>query len=147
LTHAADISRDLETALTEQYACEKAPDAGEFYRIIRQHQHSGHTLFERQWWARLEAVGPRRKQNLDRILKHSAYRSAFDCQLDMPGLAGGMNLGTVHEMFAMGCNEVCFSARDARRRPHCVNVCRRIFAISGTSETPGPKSSAMMYGR
>jgi hypothetical protein len=101
-----DISRDLETALTEQYACEKEPDAGEFYTLIRQHQQTGHALFEQLWWARLEAVGPRRKQNMDRILKNPHYRAAFDCQLDMPGLAGGMNLGTVHHMFAMKCDEV-----------------------------------------
>jgi hypothetical protein len=113
LTHVPDISRDLETAMTEQYACERQPDAGEFYCIIRQHQQANHAFFEQQWWARLEAVGPRRKQNLDRILKHPGYRSAFDCQLDMPGLAGGMNLGTVHHMFAMRCDEVRDPVRTA----------------------------------
>jgi hypothetical protein len=101
------MSRDLEIPLTEQYGCEKEPDAGEFYRYARQHQQTDHTLFEQQWWARLEALGQRRKQNLERILKHPESRFAFDCQLDMPGLAGGMHLGTVHHMFAMGCEEVC----------------------------------------
>jgi hypothetical protein len=96
----------LEKALVEQYACERIPDAGEFYTFIRQHQLSGHALFEQLWWARLEAVGARREQNLKRVLKNPSYRSAFDCQLDMPGLAGGMNLGTAHHMFAMKCDEV-----------------------------------------
>jgi hypothetical protein len=101
------MSRDLEISLIEQYGCEKEPDAGEFYCSIRQHQRTDHTLFEQQWWARLEAVGPRKKQNLERILRHPEYRFAFDCQLDMPGLAGGMNLGNVHPMFSMRCDEVC----------------------------------------
>jgi hypothetical protein len=73
---------------------------------------STRNYFEQRWLARLEAIGERKLQNMDRILKHPEYRSAFDCQIDMPGLAGGMMLGTVHQMYAMKCDEVrssCFS--------------------------------------
>ncbi|KAF2843888.1 hypothetical protein T440DRAFT_462707 [Plenodomus tracheiphilus IPT5] len=98
-------THDLKTALMEEYACEKDPDDGEFYCKIREHERSGHPFFHVLWLARLKAVAVRKRQNLDRLLKHPGYSRAFDCQLDMPGLAGGMNLGTLHKMFAMKCEE------------------------------------------
>jgi hypothetical protein len=112
LTKVTDSNCNLRTALAEEYACERQLDDGEIYCKIRQHQKLGHAYFKQRWLARLEAIGERKLQNMNRILKHPKYRSAFDCQIDMPGLAGGMILGTVHQMYAMKCDEVrssCFS--------------------------------------
>lgn len=100
------ISHELRTAIAEEYMCEKEPEDGEFYSKIRQYQQSGDKYFEDGWWARLAALGGQKKKNLKRILKDPVYTSAFDCQLDMPGLSGGMRLGTIHTMFSMRCSEV-----------------------------------------
>jgi hypothetical protein len=105
----SDMNHELKTTLIEEYSCEKEPDDGTIYRKIRQHQESGNAYFEQRWWARLAAISDRKKKNLKRILDHPEYRSAFDCQLDIPGLGGGMRLGTAHTMFAMRCDEVRIS--------------------------------------
>jgi hypothetical protein len=105
-----DISYELRTAIAEEYAYEKEPEDGEFYRKIRQYQRSKDEYFEDEWWARLSAVSGQKKKNLARILKHPAYMAAFDCQLEMPGLGGGMRLGTIHTMFSMRCDEVSIGA-------------------------------------
>jgi hypothetical protein len=47
-----------------------------------------------------------KEKNLKRILNMPQYKGAFDCQLDIPGLGGGMRLGTVHTMLALKCDEV-----------------------------------------
>jgi hypothetical protein len=96
----------LRTAIAEEYAYEKEPGDGEFYRKICQYQQSGDKYFEEEWWARLNTVSGQKRKNLAQILKHPAYMAAFDCQLDMPGLGGGMRLGTIHTMFSMRCDDV-----------------------------------------
>ena len=101
-----DINHELKTTMIEEYSCEKKPDDGEIYRKIRQYQLSGNAYFEERWWARLAAISNRKKQNLKRILNRPEYRAAFDLQLDVPGLGGGMRLGTVHTWLNMGCDEV-----------------------------------------
>ncbi|KAF1970799.1 hypothetical protein BU23DRAFT_537524 [Bimuria novae-zelandiae CBS 107.79] len=101
---------DLRKALAEDHSCQVQPSDGDFYCKVRQHQLSGNAYLEKKWLGRLQAAGKRKKQNLVRLLKHSEFRSAFDCQLQMPGLAGGMNLGTIHVMFAMRCDEVTVPA-------------------------------------
>lgn len=106
LTASSDLGQDLKSALIEEYACEKTPEDGEFYCKIRGYQLADNTFFEHRWWGRLAAVAKRKKQNLERLLKHPAYTAAFDCQLEIPGLAGGMSLGSLHTMFAMRCDEV-----------------------------------------
>ncbi|KAF2844516.1 hypothetical protein T440DRAFT_436373 [Plenodomus tracheiphilus IPT5] len=108
-----NISHDLKTALEEEYSCEKVPPDGEFFSKIRHYQKTANAVLERWWWARLSFVSVKKEQNLKRILhdiRYTSYRSAFDFQLDMPGLSGGMRLGTVHKMFAMRCDDeiICY---------------------------------------
>ncbi|KAH7111054.1 hypothetical protein B0J11DRAFT_473541 [Dendryphion nanum] len=102
------INQELKTTLIEEYSAEKEPDDGEIYSKIREYQgHRGaaNPCFEKRWWARLAAISNHKKENLERILRHTDYKTAFDIQLDVPGLAGGMRLSTTHTMFAMRCHE------------------------------------------
>jgi hypothetical protein len=103
---AVDISADLRLALVDAYASEKTPSDGDFYTKIRQYQRDGNQFFEGLWLSRLAAVSTQKCKNLKRLLNLPDYLSAFDCQLDMPGLSKNMMLGTVHTMLAMRCNEV-----------------------------------------
>jgi hypothetical protein len=57
-----DISYELRTAIAEEYAYEKEPEDGEFYRKIRQYQRSKDEYFEDEWWARLSAVSGQKKK-------------------------------------------------------------------------------------
>jgi hypothetical protein len=43
---------------------------------------------------------------MKQIIRNDDFRAAFDIQLDVPGLAGGMHLGSTHKIFAMWYHEV-----------------------------------------
>jgi hypothetical protein len=104
-----DLNYDLKTTLIEEYSCEKKPDDGEIYHKIREYQGyygAGNPYFEKRWWARLYAISKHKWDNLKQILRHPDYRAAFDIQLDIPGLGGGMRLSTSHKMFAARCHDV-----------------------------------------
>jgi len=107
-----DLNQELKTTLIEEYSAEKEPDDGEIYSKIREYQGyggAGNPYFEKRWWARLAAISNHKKENLEQIFRHTDYRAAFDVQLDVPGLQGGMRLSTTHKMFADRCEEVGFT--------------------------------------
>ena len=92
--------------MVDAYSSEKEPHDGHFYTKIRHYQCTGDHYLEDTWWARLASISVQKKKNLARLLRNPEYRSAFDCQIDMPGLRGGMKLGTIHTMLSMRCDEV-----------------------------------------
>lgn len=95
--------------MIEEYSSEKDPDDGEIYRKIREYQGyqgAGNPYFEKRWWARLSAISNHKRDNLEQLFRRPQYRAAFDVQLDIPGLGGGMRLSTLHKMLAMRCDEV-----------------------------------------
>ncbi|TAQ83758.1 hypothetical protein B7494_g7918 [Chlorociboria aeruginascens] len=103
-----DLNQELKITLIEEYSAEKEPDDGEIYSKIREYEGyrgAGNPYFEKRWRARLAAISDHKKENLERIFRHTDYRAAFDVQLDVPGLAGGMRLSTTHTMFATRCHE------------------------------------------
>ncbi|KAH7111262.1 hypothetical protein B0J11DRAFT_598641 [Dendryphion nanum] len=103
-----DLNQELKMTLIEEYSAEKEPDDGEIYSKIREYQGyrgAANPCFEKRWWVRLAAISNHKKENLERILRNTDYKTAFDIQLDVPGLAGGMRLSTTHTMFAMRCHE------------------------------------------
>jgi hypothetical protein len=105
----------LETILIEEYSAEKEPDDGEIYCKIREYQGylgESNPYFEERWWARLTAISNHKKDNLEKIISYRRYRAAFDLQIDVPGLAGGMMLSTLHKMIAMQSPEVSIMSTD-----------------------------------
>jgi Protein of unknown function (DUF3723) len=111
-----DLDHEALTSLTEDYSVEKEPDDGEIYRKIRCYQNEGNSYFEDRWWAILSAISIYKKKHLKRLIDHRRYKAAFDVQLDIPGLGGGMRLSTLHKMFAMRCDDVrCHALRYFRK--------------------------------
>jgi hypothetical protein len=144
-----DLNQELKTTLIEEYSAEKEPDDGEIYSKIREYQGyrgAGNPYFEKRWWARLAAISDHKKENLERVFRNTDYRAAFDVQLDVPGLAGGMRLGTTHTMFAMKCHEVSSISASSSKVLTILNS--QISTISmillGTS---GPRRSSAMTQR
>lgn len=106
---SVDLNNDLRATLIEEYSSEKTPDDGKIYRKIREYQgycSAGNPHLEKRWWARLYAISTTKGDNLRHIFRYPDFRAAFDVQLDVPGLGGGMRLGTWHKIFSMGCHEV-----------------------------------------
>jgi hypothetical protein len=107
---------------------------------------AGNPYFEKRWWARLAAISNYKKENLEKIFRHTDYRAAFDVQLDVPGLAGGMRLSTTHTMFSIRCHEVSSISASSSKVLTILNS--QISAISmiplGTSR---PRRSSAMTER
>jgi hypothetical protein len=101
-----DLDPEVIRSIAEDYSVEREPDDGEIYRKIRCYQKEGNSYFEDRWWAILSSISIYKKRNLKRLIDHRRYKAAFDVQLDIPGLAGGMKLSTLHKMFAMRCDDV-----------------------------------------
>ena len=98
------MSSGTRQYLSEEYANEKDPSDGEIYRKIRQYHFQRDISSESRWWARLRGC---RAANLKALLKKPDFTAAFDALLDIPGLLNGMQLTTMHKIFAMKSDEVC----------------------------------------
>jgi len=81
--------------MIKEYFYEKKPDDSGIYYKICQYQVLGNAYVEERWWAHLAAISDRKKQNLKCILNRPEYRAAFDLQLDVLRLGGGMKLMSV----------------------------------------------------
>lgn len=103
LTVHSDISHELRTVLTEEYANEGKPSDGQIYRKIRNYQFQKQSSLEMRWWTRLSSHGAR---NLKQLLQHRELTLAFDAFLEIPALLIGMRISTLHKMFAIRCDEV-----------------------------------------
>ncbi|KAH8727397.1 hypothetical protein GQ44DRAFT_584583, partial [Phaeosphaeriaceae sp. PMI808] len=123
----SDLSGDLKTTLIEEYSCEKKPDDGEIYRKIREYQGygcGGNPYFESRWWALLHGISSHKSDNMKQIIRNPDFRAAFDIQLDVPGLGGGMSLGSTHKMFGMKCHELMLSYLDENIRGFWTKIFR-----------------------
>jgi hypothetical protein len=99
----------LDAELREGYSAEKEPNDGVVYYRIRTYQgHHGpaNPFLESRWWALLKYNSKQKKKNLKGILDDPYYKAAFDIQMDIPALGDGMELGVIHKMFTMRCDEV-----------------------------------------
>ena len=133
-----DMSSDLRTALTEEYANEERPSDGEVYRKIRQYRREKQTRLEMRWWTR---ISPHKASNLRQLLKHNDYTLAFDSFLELPALLTGLRMSTLHKMFAIRCDEVMPFSTDT---VYAHKFFRRSFIISIISRTSGLKCSSMI---
>lgn len=103
LTQPLDISSELKTALTEEYANEGQPSDGETYRKIREYHFLKQSSLETRWWTRLSS---HRATNLKQLFRHEDITAAFDSLLEIPALLEGIRISTLHKMFATRCDEV-----------------------------------------
>jgi Protein of unknown function (DUF3723) len=102
----SDLSDELKTTLIDEYSAERIPDDGEFYRKIRGYQQERSPQFEKQWWARLNDVSPSKKSKLERLFRNPDWKAAFDLVLDIPALDDGIEIGNLHTIIGMRCEEV-----------------------------------------
>ncbi|KAK3305097.1 uncharacterized protein B0T15DRAFT_554948 [Chaetomium strumarium] len=105
----SDIDPDLDAELREGYSAEKEPNDGVVYYRIRTYQgHHGpaNPFLESRWWALLKYNSKQKKKNLKGILDDPYYKAAFDIQMDILALGDGMELGVIHKMFTMRCDEL-----------------------------------------
>ena len=127
-----DISRELETELTDEYANEATPTDGEVYRKVRQYQYEASARFEERWLSRLTENKQKRMRQLSQP-ENRSIRSAFDSLLPIPGLWNGMSIGNLPRVIAVKCDEV----RIPRRHETVADPTRKLFTTSVLSRTSG----------
>lgn len=78
------------------------PD-GEVFRRILLCRRRQEELSERQWWACIDKSKPK---DLRQLLKNRLLTAAFESLVDIPGLWAKLQLGTLHRLLALRCDEV-----------------------------------------
>ncbi|EQL28304.1 hypothetical protein BDFG_08923 [Blastomyces dermatitidis ATCC 26199] len=99
-----DISSGLQASLVDEYSNEKPPSDGEVYQKVRQYQYKANARFEERWKSRLSSNKAKRLRQLSSPA-HVDVCAAFDALLAIPGLWNGMNLGSLHRVLALNCDE------------------------------------------
>ncbi|OJD10549.1 hypothetical protein ACJ73_09760, partial [Blastomyces percursus] len=94
----------LQASIVDEYSNEKPPSDGEVYWKVRQYQYEANSRFEERWKSRLSSNKAKRFRQLSSPA-HVDIRAAFDALLAIPGLWNGMNLGSLHRVLALNCDE------------------------------------------
>ncbi|KAI2889407.1 hypothetical protein CBS63078_10207 [Aspergillus niger] len=97
-----DLSDTLRKSLLDEYSNETPPSDGEVYRKIRQYSNEHNARFRKRWWSRLS---PNKERRLKALWRHEEFRDAFDKLLVIPGIWGGMRIGSLSKLMALKCDE------------------------------------------
>ena len=90
--------------IIESYANEQKPADGEIFRKIRLYHRANDQSAEDRWWACLDRS---KLKDLRQLIKRPQLLAAFDELIDMPGLWARIQLGALHRLLALKCDEVC----------------------------------------
>lgn len=99
-----DLPKYACIKIIECNANEQPYSDGEIFRKIRLYHRKDDKSSEQKWWARLTKT---KQKDVQQLLKnHSDLTHAFDSLIDMPGLWYPVQLGTLHRLLTLRCNEV-----------------------------------------
>jgi hypothetical protein len=90
--------------IIESYSNEKKPSDGEIFRKIRLYHRENDQEAQTRWWSRLEKSKPK---DLRQLLRRHTLAAGFDALIDMPGLWARLQLGALHRLLVLKCDEVC----------------------------------------
>lgn len=105
-----DTSKSTLTRIVEAYAYEQRPSDGEIFRKIRLYHRQKDEESEKRWWSCLEKSKPK---DLRQLLRREQLVSAFDTLIDMPGLWETVQIGALHRLLALKCDEVSFTVHSS----------------------------------
>lgn len=98
-------------SLREQFSNDNRPPDGLIYQRIRYYEGyldaPANKIAANDWWAKLESV-PRSKKGkyLRAFFKHPTLPEKLDQLFAVPGIWEGMQIGLLHKIIAMRCDEV-----------------------------------------
>lgn len=99
----ADTPKPVLARIVESFSNEQRPSDGEIFRKILLYRRLHDELLENQWWAYIDNSKPK---NLRQLLKNRPLAAAFESLVDMPGLWAKLQLGALHRLLAVKCDEV-----------------------------------------
>jgi hypothetical protein len=100
----ADTPTPVLVRIIESYSNEQKPSDGEIFRKIRLYHRENNQEAQKRWWSRLEKSKPK---DLRQLFKRPSLVAGFDALIDMPGLWARLQLGALHRLLVLKCDEVC----------------------------------------
>ena len=99
----ADTPNLVLMCIVEAYSNEQKPSDGEIFRKIRLYHRENDQEAEKRWWSRLEKSKPK---DLRQLFRRPSLTASFDALIDMPGLWAKLQLGALHRLLVLKCDEV-----------------------------------------
>ena len=99
----ADTPKPVLIRVVEVYSNEQKPSDGEIFRKIRLYHRENDQEAEKRWWSRLEKSKPK---DLRQLFRRPLLAASFDALIDMPGLWAKVQLGALHRLLVLKCDEV-----------------------------------------
>jgi hypothetical protein len=87
----------------EAFSHEQKFSDGVIFRNIRENYYKQDEISEKKWWARLTET---KRRDLRQLLNSGPLINAFDELLTYPGLWQPIQLGTLHRLHSLRCQEV-----------------------------------------
>jgi hypothetical protein len=100
----ADTPKPVLVRIIESYSNEQKPSDGEIFRKIRLYHRESNQEAQKRWWSRLEKSKPK---DLRQLFRRPLLVAGFDALIDMPGLWAKLQLGALHRLLVLKCDEVC----------------------------------------
>lgn len=108
-----ELPRDICVDIIEETLNEQQYSDGDIFRKIRTYHKQGDKKAETKWWARLSRT---KQKDLKQLLNKASLADAFDRLTDMPGMWCSFQLGALHRLLTLHCDEVSIPAITATNR-------------------------------
>jgi hypothetical protein len=106
-----DTPKPVLVRIIESYSNEQKPSDGEIFRKIRLYHRENDQEAQKRWWSCLEKSKPK---DLRQLLRRPSLAAGFDALIDMPGLWARLQLGALHRLLVLKCDEVCIQLGTTR---------------------------------
>ncbi|KAH7033932.1 hypothetical protein B0J12DRAFT_766202, partial [Macrophomina phaseolina] len=100
--YSNDLPTDICIEIIEESLHEQQYSDGDIFRKIRTYHKQGDEKSERKWWARLSNT---KQKDLKQLFKSPELTDAFDNLVGMPGMWQSFQLGTLHRLLTLHCDE------------------------------------------
>ncbi|KAF1935627.1 hypothetical protein EJ02DRAFT_484202 [Clathrospora elynae] len=120
----ADTPKPVLFRIIESYSNEQKPSDGEIFRKIRLYHRENDQEAQKIWWSRLEKSKPK---DLQGLFRRPSLAAGFDALIDMPGLWAKLQLGALHRLLVLKCDEEMTLYLD-----HITKAWRRILRCGDT---------------
>jgi hypothetical protein len=98
-----DTPEPVLVRIIESYSNELRPSDGEIFRKIRLYHRENDQEALKRWWSCLEKSKPK---DLRQLFRRPSLAAGFDALIDMPGLWAKLQLGALHRLLVLKCDEV-----------------------------------------
>ncbi|KMU92146.1 hypothetical protein CIHG_09956 [Coccidioides immitis H538.4] len=92
----------VESSLVDEYSNKQLPSDGEVYQKVRQYEYEANTCHKDCW---ITCLSENKAKCLQQLLHHDHIWAGFDSLLVIPELWSRMNIGSLHQVITLNCDE------------------------------------------